>query len=500
MDALLPARVSNEKIMRIMWVGLAVLAATYVLVSLAPIPKLVKVTVLNALYLLPPLAAVISGAAAFTGSKNSDRAFWLYLSLAICSLLIGELVWGYYEVVARIAPPQPSAADVFYLGAYLFYGLALVSMARSSGRLTVTKARYLLDLLMMLMISIAVLWVFLLRPLYAEYPNISVSQKVVNSTYPIVDLIIVFGLAVNIVGLKSGKRRPWEALIAAGVIAYFMGDVIYNFFSALEIYDAHSFWAKLLDVTWMTAYWLFFMAAVYQLTHQDLWQPRAIETGTSRPASKWSRIGVPAALVIAVPWLIYEAVYSGSVLESVALTVAAVLLPIFLLQRSATVFYLRQTYMYVLTDVSGGRLVMMTNPEIEAALGEPVSREIALHTFADLAPARRRIETTIEDSFLGFDRGWDLTVAAGEAMSNALKHASSARYRICRAPDRIQIVVIDNGPGIDFTLLPRAVLVSGFSTVDSFGKGFSFMLGLCDRVLLSTEPGRTTVVLEMVLR
>ena len=30
-----------------------------------------------------------------------------------------------------------------------------------------------------------------------------------GSTYPIVDLMIVFGLLVNIVGFRSGKRRPW---------------------------------------------------------------------------------------------------------------------------------------------------------------------------------------------------------------------------------------------------------------------------------------------------
>ena len=52
------------------------------------------------------------------------------------------------------------------------------------------------------------------------------------------------------------------------------------------------------------------------------------------------------------------------------------------------------------------------------------------------------------------------------------------------------------GPGIDFRTLPKATLVAGFSTAATLGMGFTIMLQLCDRVLISTHPGRTVVVLE----
>ena len=64
------------------------------------------------------------------------------------------------------------------------------------------------------------------------------------------------------------------------------------------------------------------------------------------------------------------------------------------------------------------------------------------------------------------------------------------------ADDRLQVAVRDAGPGIDFHTLPKATLVSGFSTGPSLGMGFTIMLQSCARVLLSTRPGRTTVVLE----
>jgi anti-sigma regulatory factor (Ser/Thr protein kinase) len=485
----------------VMLAPLASLAVAYLLVTLAPIDRPLKVGILNVIYLLPPLLAVAGAVAAFTGTRYTERRFWLYLAAALASLLVGELIWSYYEVVRLLdEPPFPSAADLFYLGAYPFYTLALVSMARSSGRLTVTKVRYLLDLLIVMIVSLAGLWLFILKPLYAAFPGVPLAERIVNSIYPVADLLVLFGLLVNMIGFKSGKYRRWEVLISLGIAAAFTGDLLLIFFSTAGLYEATAFWAKTLDLTWMTGYWLFFMAAAYRLAHADFGQQRAIETGASQPVSNWSKIGIPVAVAFIVPWLIYQASRSADFFESFALSLAAVAMPFILLQRTAAVFYLRQAYVHVLTEVTGGRLVIMTDAEIEASLGQPVSEAVPLRSFADLAPARRLIETAMIGSFPGFDRGWDLTVGACEAMSNAIKHAGSGNYRIYRTDESVQVAVRDRGPGIDFTLVPRAVLVHGFSTMESLGTGFTFMLELCDRVALSSSRHGTTVVLEMNYR
>jgi len=57
-------------------------------------------------------------------------------------------------------------------------------------------------------------------------------------------------------------------------------------------------------------------------------------------------------------------------------------------------------------------------------------------------------------------------------------------------------LVSDPGHGIDFSILPKAALMAGFSTKQSIGMSFSIMLDLSDRVLLSTQPGGTISVLE----
>jgi len=81
----------------------------------------------------------------------------------------------------------------------------------------------------------------------------------------------------------------------------------------------------------------------------------------------------------------------------------------------------------------------------------------------------------------------------------ALKHAGRGTYQTFATDDCIQVTVTDDGPGIDFRTLPKATLVSGFSTAASLGVGFTIMLQLCSRVLLYTRPGRTEVGLEWMI-
>ena len=84
----------------------------------------------------------------------------------------------------------------------------------------------------------------------------------------------------------------------------------------------------------------------------------------------------------------------------------------------------------------------------------------------------------------------------GEALNNALKHGGTVTYQVHAFEDTIQVRVEDDGPGIDFRTLPKAALVSGFSTTATLGMGFTIMLQTAERVLIATTPGKTTVVLE----
>ncbi len=114
-----------------------------------------------------------------------------------------------------------------------------------------------------------------------------------------------------------------------------------------------------------------------------------------------------------------------------------------------------------------------------------------------LAEARREIVAVAERGCPGRIPRTALLNAVCEALENALKHAHGGTYQVFARDGCVQVAITDRGPGIDFRTLPKATLTPGFSTVASLGMGFTIMLHLCERVLLSTQPGHTAVVLEI---
>ncbi len=158
--------------------------------------------------------------------------------------------------------------------------------------------------------------------------------------------------------------------------------------------------------------------------------------------------------------------------------------------------WIREAYVDVLDAVTGGKLILVTEAEITEVLGERLLPEMEITSADQLSTARQAVAIAVEKRFpeLG---SVELLTPFGEALNNVLKHAGRGRFSAFVRQGVVQLCVTDDGPGIDFRTLPKATLVSGFSTAQTLGLGFTIMLQLCDRVLISTRPGSTTVILEI---
>lgn len=157
---------------------------------------------------------------------------------------------------------------------------------------------------------------------------------------------------------------------------------------------------------------------------------------------------------------------------------------------------IRRAYVDVLDAVTGGKLILLTDEELSGQLGVPLTDPVEFLTPRDLSRARAVVARVAAERFPEWAPLTDIRTPVGEALVNALRHAGGGIYQLYAHGDVLQVVVRDEGPGIDFRTLPRATLQRGFSTASSLGMGFTIMLQVCERVLLSTHPGRTTVVLE----
>jgi anti-sigma regulatory factor (Ser/Thr protein kinase) len=159
--------------------------------------------------------------------------------------------------------------------------------------------------------------------------------------------------------------------------------------------------------------------------------------------------------------------------------------------------HLRQVYVEVIDAVTGGKLILLTEDALAAELGAPLCIPMTISSPAQVAKARRLVTQTAVESFPEWSGFRELVTPVCEALNNAIKHGQGGTYQVYARGDRLQVAVVDEGPGIDFRTLPRATLMPGYSTAASLGMGFTIMLQLCDRVLLSTRPGRTEIVLEV---
>ncbi|MCA9795025.1 MAG: PAS domain-containing protein, partial [Candidatus Eremiobacteraeota bacterium] len=111
---------------------------------------------------------------------------------------------------------------------------------------------------------------------------------------------------------------------------------------------------------------------------------------------------------------------------------------------------------------------------------------------------REQLRALGEQAGLDDDAIEDLVLGAGEAVTNAIKHATGG---ICLAgldESGVVVRVVDQGAGIHADDLPDTLFRTGFSTKISLGLGYTLILKVMDSIWLST--GTEGTILQMVKR
>jgi GAF domain-containing protein len=193
-----------------------------------------------------------------TDLTKRARWGWAFISLAMLSAFLADLVWFYFEIVLQ-QEPFPSLADPFYLAYYgfVFVGLILLPAAATQRE---WWFKLFLDVAIVTAAAWIPIWYFLVMPTMAD-PESDLITRLLAAAYPVADLILLAG--VFSLALRRMERSQLNSLgiLFAAFLVTFVGDIVYTYTSLAGTYAS----GQLIDITWIVGYLLVALAALQSL-------------------------------------------------------------------------------------------------------------------------------------------------------------------------------------------------------------------------------------------
>lgn len=174
------------------------------------------------------------------------RRAWRRIGVAMLCWWVGDLLWGWFEVV-RHREPFPSFADIAYL---LFYPCLLWGVLSFFGpdRRRSDRVRVTLDIATVMLAGSMVSWYLVLGPT-ARSQDAHTLAAVLNVAYPVGDLVVLCAVAMILVGRPDGSSRMVLWVLAAGAALFILADTGYAHLSLAGAYSGGD-WP---DAGWLAA-------------------------------------------------------------------------------------------------------------------------------------------------------------------------------------------------------------------------------------------------------
>lgn len=202
-------------------VAYAALYASWVLLRWGPADQ--QLAIADAIYLpLGALVVVIAILAARRAEDRRVRIAWVFFALSFAAYAFGDLAWFWIEIVQGQEVPAPSVADVGYLAFYPLLVMGLLSLPRQHR----TDRSHLLDLATVCTACAAALWWLVVGPV-ASATGSDVAASLVAVAFPVGDLLVLFALAVAILGRVRGVPNAVLVLLGAGIVCNTIADLAY---------------------------------------------------------------------------------------------------------------------------------------------------------------------------------------------------------------------------------------------------------------------------------
>ncbi|MDZ5711460.1 ATP-binding protein [Jeotgalibacillus haloalkalitolerans] len=156
-------------------------------------------------------------------------------------------------------------------------------------------------------------------------------------------------------------------------------------------------------------------------------------------------------------------------------------------------------YRDVLAAATGNKLMLIEAHEVERFKNGVVLSEGRIEERSDVSVVRNEARKCFEARHFSKTVVMSFLLVLSEAMTNVYKHAGHGKVMIVEQDEAIHFIVEDSGKGIPLEQLPKAALLSGYSTQNSMGQGFTLMLKIASCVYLHTSEKGSIFVLTFAL-
>ncbi|MDX6481403.1 MAG: hypothetical protein QOG85_1913 [Gaiellaceae bacterium] len=192
-----------------------------------------------------------------SGNRRLARA-WRLFAFGIAGQLAGQVAFEVYDALGKT--PYPSVADILYLSFYPLMLAGLLSLPTAGG-VRSARLRLAVDLAVVAIAGSAVVVYVVLGPTLVAGSG-SPLQVAFSVAYPAGDMVLLVGISsVLLRGAMPSLRWPLR-LLAAGLVLFVVGDVIYGYITLHSIYHT----GDLVDLTWISALALMTVAGATQVT------------------------------------------------------------------------------------------------------------------------------------------------------------------------------------------------------------------------------------------
>lgn len=185
---------------------------------------------------------------------------------------------------------------------------------------------------------------------------------------------------------------------------------------------------------------------------------------------------------------------SGIILERVFNEIQAELRNNENIDRLPEIWEIYRDVMYAGTQ---GKFLLVSKSEVSRYKNKKLLCEVNIKERNDIPTARDIAKEVFIKNELKISKISSYNLIISEAVTNIIKHAYYGKMMIYQNEDYFNIIIEDKGPGFPMKLLPKTTLMSGYSTKESLGQGFTLMMKIANQVILETSEQGSTLILVL---